>query len=130
MREIKFRAWFTDGESKVTDGQVCSTQEDRTLLEFLQDIEDCKKDHGYNAILMQYTGLKDKNGVEIYEGDIVKDMFGCLHEIKWCNDFAQFYGEYINDDVVEAELLALQLFKDIEKAPIQRCLLVRIFAVS
>ena len=72
MREIKFRAWFIDGKFKQLHSQVCSMQEDRTLLEFLQDIEDCKKEHGYNVILMQYTGLKDKNGVEIYEGDVVQ----------------------------------------------------------
>ena len=70
MREIKFRAWFIDGESKAMVGQVCSTQGDRTLSEFFADIEDVAKEHGLKPWFMQYTGLKGKNGTEIYEGDI------------------------------------------------------------
>lgn len=72
MREIKVRAWFTDGIHKTLPGQVCSMQEDRTLLEFLQDVEDCAKEHGYNYILEQSTSLKDKNEKESYFEDIVK----------------------------------------------------------
>ena len=72
MREIKFRCWDTENKQmlKVQEldfedtfyGGRLSIRADMYNDYF--DIED--------MILMQYTGLKDKNGKEIYEGDIVK----------------------------------------------------------
>lgn len=64
MREIKFRAW--DGK-EMTDVPV--NHSGYRLNELLEGISD-------NYTLMQYTGLKDKNGVEIYEGDVMDSPRG------------------------------------------------------
>jgi hypothetical protein len=60
MREIRFRAWFKPAK-------YMFKHEDLYIYNFRLFSE---KDSQH--ILMQYTGLKDKNGKEIYEGDIVK----------------------------------------------------------
>ena len=59
MREIKFKAWDGDSMLYVGDSLVYGSITNLWLFTHNQDS------------LMQYTGLKDKNGDEIYEGDIV-----------------------------------------------------------
>jgi uncharacterized phage protein (TIGR01671 family) len=60
MREIRFRAWDEDEKMMVQWNELRDTQ----LFNDGFDNDHC--------VLMQFTGLKDKNGKEIYEGDIVK----------------------------------------------------------
>ena len=67
MREIKFRAW--DGKAMGKPFNLEWFKEGSNLP------EDWNPELGkweVNAIFMQFTGLKDRNGKEIYEGDIVE----------------------------------------------------------
>ena len=89
MREIKFRAHNTQTKKIMPWEKIKKLRN----LQKLMTLE--------HVVLMQYTGLKDKNGKEIYEGDVVKSfLFNRVCTIVYeYNAFVvkDLYGSYTRD---------------------------------
>ena len=107
MREIKFRTWkmhngnlrrcvfspfdILDYSHRHPEAPVMHNQDVNDIRDFMPDAD----------VIEQYTGLKDKNGKEIYEGDIVSEEFEyggekvkTIWQVRWCDDACAFELHY------------------------------------
>lgn len=80
-REIKFRAWDKH-QKEILDVLAIRDEEGNIVMQRMSQPKTVIRNKPENVDLMQYTGLKDKNGKEIYEGDIV-DWKGKIEVVEW-----------------------------------------------
>ena len=114
-REIKFRVWDRDQKKIELIDTYWFEENFSSYLDFSKACENGScGDSGYD--LMQYTGLKDKNGVEIYEGDVVKyesskrKIF--LHVVEWNQNKTMYilkFGDHKQDTVRLSNIISKPL---------------------
>jgi len=117
-REIKFRAWLIN-EKRMVFVQTIMQMPDESFLRIWPIKETPNKNYPTNkhAILMQFTGLHDRQGKEIYEGDIVQNDASKMVNSVWSIIFKNgaFRGKP-NDTLYGNEFNFTELYsiKDIE----------------
>ena len=99
MREIKFRGWYKkelmSSYMRVDFPCMIYDVQDAYDCELGQSFSDILSDE--NAIVMQFTGLQDIKGKDIYEGDVIKSKVlkadngkYLTVEVKWNQDYCGF----------------------------------------
>ena len=108
MREIKFRAWDKENKQWLRDSfLLCSYGGKDNSIEI--STESCGTEHGQRDCdidLMQFTGLHDSRGVEIYEGDIVEFIDLPAGEKALCTGEVIFeeFGWHFTNSITESSL--------------------------
>lgn len=84
-REIKFRAWDKQRKEMFIPDQIQNPV--KTNIVIMEGGEYRMSEFKLGEyVLMQYTGLKDRNGKEIFEGDLLKDGKSQIGQVLWAHN--------------------------------------------
>jgi len=111
MRTHKYRAW--DKKDKMMRSVLAmdwqtNSKDKRIEIKGSVSHINCKSSSNFDTFygkpiweveLMESTGLKDRNGKDVFDGDLLKDGLRNIGEVRWNYDRAGFYIRWSDSDI-------------------------------
>lgn len=121
-REIKFRAWDTLNKIMLELYGFIKTVELDESVYIVQGPEIDDTIICDDLIIMQYTGLKDKNGKEIYEGDIISgdffnEKFKTMGEVIYSEHFCFYASKNLSGETPLFKINRIEIIGNIHENP-------------